>query len=223
MMERPEIEKRRLQEVAKKYENKGYTVFVQPDSSQLPEFLSEYRPDILVKRENENIVIEVKSRGSLAQSSHLKDLAREIQQHPGWRFDLVMANPPEEEAYVEDARSLDKEDIIRNLKESDELIESNHKEAALLLSWATAEAALRLLASTEQIPLKRYDSLYLIKQLKTYGVISREEYDLFMRALNLRNAAAHGFKADGFDSDLVQTLKQTISQLLETIPETSLA
>ncbi len=46
-------------------------------------------------REDEAVVIEVKSLSSLNSSStqYLPNLAQLIEQNPGWRFELVMTNP----------------------------------------------------------------------------------------------------------------------------------
>jgi uncharacterized protein YutE (UPF0331/DUF86 family) len=65
--------------------------------------------------------------------------------------------------------------------------------------------------------LQRLDSLYLVKQLVTEGVISRPEYQLLMDALSLRNAIAHGFKATQITQESVYQLIDVAEQLLKTL------
>jgi hypothetical protein len=214
-----DLEKQRIQEIAQEYQAKRYDVTVQPEPSQLPDFLTDYRPDILARREEETVVIEIKSRISLAKSQYLPRLAQAIEERSGWRFELVVINPKDNALSLEDARSLEEGDIAHTIKEIKEILKPHHPEAALLLAWSTTESTLRLLANKEEIPLQRRDPPYLLKQLAIYAAISRDEYNTFMRAMRLRNAIAHGFKATGFQPVFVKELAEMTYQLLQSIPD----
>jgi uncharacterized protein YutE (UPF0331/DUF86 family) len=218
-----ETEKQRIEEIAQEYQNKGYKVTVRPGSDELPDFLQGYEPDILAQGPAEAVIVEVKSRLSLAQSQYLRDLARRIEQNPGWRFEIAVINSQEEVFPPENACSLGKDDIVRNLRESSKLAESNHLEAALLMAWSSTEATLRLLADKEKIHLRAYAPQYMIKQLATYAVLSRDEYNMLMRAIRPRNALVHGFKTDELDSSLVEELIETTDHLLQSLTDSSLA
>ncbi|MCH8291891.1 hypothetical protein IH992_12420 [Candidatus Poribacteria bacterium] len=217
-----DLEKKRIQEIAQEYQAKDYDVTVCPKQSQLPDFLADYHPHILARRDDETVVIEVKLGTSLTESQYLPELAQAIQEHSGWRLELVVINLKEDIAPIENANSLDAQDIAHAIRETKELLESHHLEAALLLAWSTAEATLRLLASKEEIPLRRYDALYLLKQLATYAAISREEYNSLMNTMRLRNAIAHGFKSEKFNVALVKELMETTNQLLQSISDVEL-
>jgi uncharacterized protein YutE (UPF0331/DUF86 family) len=217
-----ELERQRVQEVAQEYRARGYEVIIEPQPDQLPDFLQQYCPDILARGQNETVIIEVKSRMSLAKSLYLRQLAETIQQHPNWRFELVVTNPPDETPLTDEVWTLSKQDISNRLNKTDELLKANFEEAALLFAWSITEATLRLLADKEEIPLRRHDPLYLLKQLATYAVISREEYNFLLQVLKIRNAVAHGFKTDELAPELVQKLVETTRYLLEIIPDPSL-
>ena len=58
-------ERQRTFNLAKEYQSKGYEVIVDPTSEQLPDFLSGYHPDLLVKKGNEAFIVEVKTRTPL--------------------------------------------------------------------------------------------------------------------------------------------------------------
>lgn len=216
------IERDRLLQLAEEYRNKGYEISFHPHPEDLPDFLKNYRPDMIVRRENEAVIIEVKSRRSLNSSSrqYLQNLAQSVEQHPGWRFELVMTNP-EDPTYSPKAEgSLQQSEIETRLQVARQLA-AQHPESAILYSWSLGEATLRLVAEHEELSLQRLDSLYLVKQLVTEGVISRPEYQLLMDALSLRNAIAHGFKATQITQGSVNGLIDVVEQLLKTLHTTA--
>ena len=212
------LERDRLLQLAEEYRNKGYEISFHPTPEDLPDFLKNYRPDMIVRRRDEAVIIEVKSRRSLNSSSrqYLQNLAQSVEQHPGWRFELVMTNP-EDAAYSPKAEgSLQKPEIETSLQVARQLA-TQHPESAILYSWSLVEATLRLVAEHEELSLQRLDSLYLVKQLVTEGVISRPEYQLLMDGLSLRNAIAHGFKVTQITQESVFELIDVSEQLLKTL------
>ncbi len=215
------LERDRLLQLAEEYRNKGYEISFHPNPEDLPNFLKNYRPDMIVRRGDEAVIIEVKSRRSLNSSrQYLQNLAQSVEQHPGWRFELVMTNP-EDAAYSPKAESsLQQPEIETRLQVARQLA-TQHPESAILYSWSLVEATLRLVAEHEELSLQRLDSLYLVKQLVTEGVISRPEYHLLMDALSLRNAIAHGFKATQITQGSVNELIDVAEQLLKTLHTTA--
>lgn len=212
------LERERLLQLAEEYRDKGYEISFHPNPEDLPDFLRNYRPDMIVRRGDEAVIIEVKSRRSLNSSSrqYLQNLAQSMEQHPGWRFELVMTNP-EDAAYSPEAESsLQQPEIEARLQVARQLA-TQHPESAILYSWSLVEATLRLVAEYERLSLQRLDPLYLVKQLVTEGVISRPEYHLLMDALSLRNTIAHGFKATQITQESVYELIDVAEQLLKTL------
>lgn len=212
------LERERLLQLAEEYRDKGYEISFHPNLEDLPDFLRNYRPDMIVRRGDEAVIIEVKSRHSLNSSSrqYLQNLAKSVEQHPGWRFELVMTNP-EDTVYSPKAESsLQQPEIETRLQVARQLA-TQHSESAILYSWSLVEATLRLVAEHEGLSLQRLDPLYLVKQLVTEGVISRPEYQLLMDALSLRNAIAHGFKATQITQESIYELIDVVEHLLKTL------
>ncbi len=212
------IERERLLKLAEEYRGKGYEVSFHPNSDDLPDFLRNYRPDMIARRGDEAVVIEVKSRSSLNSSStqFLHNLAQAVEQHSGWRFELVMTNP-EETIYSPKAEgSLQESEITSRLQIARQL-SAEYPESAILYSWSLVEATLRLVAEKEGLGLRRFDSLYLVKQLATEGVISKSEYQLLTNAIALRNAVAHGFKTAQITQTSVHELIEMAEQLLRVL------
>jgi uncharacterized protein YutE (UPF0331/DUF86 family) len=206
-----------LLKLAKDYSDKGYEPSLHPSTETLPDFLKSYRPDMIVRRGEESIVILIQSRISLnSSSSRLAELAQVIKNEPGWKFDLVMSNS-EDAAYALKAEgSLQPNEIYAGLQMLDLLI--NHSlESAILYAWSLSEAVLRLVVEKEGLRSKRSDPPYLVKQLATEGMISRDEYQVLMNAMALRNAIAHGFKTSQLTPDVVFQLIEITKQLLETL------
>ncbi|MBN3870792.1 hypothetical protein [Nostoc sp. JL33] len=212
------LERERLLKLAEEYREKGYEVFFHPNPEDLPDFLNHYRPDMIVRRGEENVVIEVKSRSSLNSSSnqYLGNLAQAVEKHPGWRFELVMTNP-EDTTYSPKAEASLQEHEIESQLQAARQLTTQHPELALLCSWPLVEATLRLIAQKEKLSLERFDPLYLVKQLATEGVISKSEYQLLMNSLPLRNSIAHGFKTTQITQNSVYELIELTEQLLRTL------
>jgi hypothetical protein len=212
------LERERLLQLAEEYRNKGYEVFLQPNLEDLPDFLRSYRPDLIAKQVNDSVIVEVKSRSSLSSSStqYLRNLAQVVEQHPGWRFELVMTNPEDATYFLKAESSLQQPEIEAGLQVARQLV-AQHPESAILYSWSLVEATLRLVSEHEGLSLQRFDPLYLVKQLVTEGVISRPEYQLLMNAISLRNAIAHGFKRTQLMQESVYELIDMTEKLLETL------
>ncbi|MGL5793740.1 MAG: HEPN domain-containing protein [Waterburya sp.] len=212
------IERERLLKLAEEYRNKGYEILLHPSSEDLPDFLKNYNPDMIVRRQDETVVVEVKSRSSLNSSSaqYLKNLAQAMEQRPGWRFELVMTNPDDTTYSIKAESSLQENEIKSGLQTARQLLE-RHPESAILYSWSLTEATLRLIAEKESLSLRRFDPLYLIKQLATEGIISQSGYQLLMNWLSLRNAIAHGFKTTPITQDSIYELIEMTEYLLKAL------
>jgi uncharacterized protein YutE (UPF0331/DUF86 family) len=211
------IERERLIRLAEEYRDKGYEISFHPNPEDLPDFLKNYRPDMIARRDDEAVVVEVKSRSSLNSSTqYLRNLAQVVEQHPGWRFELVMTNPEDAEYSQSAEGSLQEAEIESRLQVARQLT-TQHLESAILYSWSLVEATLRLVAENEGLSLQRFDPLYLVKQLATEGVISKSEYQLLMNALSLRNSIAHGFKTTQLTQESLYDLINITERLLKAL------
>lgn len=206
-------ERERIQALADEYRSQGYEVVVEPEPSGLPDFLSGYRPDLLVMRGDETTVIEVKSRRSLSTDVQARQLARSIEGRPGWRFELVIVNdrltgPPAGSVAFDPARA------HRAVEEGRSLLAGGYVGPAMLSSWAALEAALRLLLSAEGIEPRRLAPAHLLKQAVEEGVVSREDYQVLRDLMAGRNAIAHGYENALVSPGAVSRLLELTERLL---------
>ena len=211
-----QLERSRLLELVTEYRQKGYEVLLSPKPEELPDFLRSYRPDMIVSRGEEKVVIEVKSRPSIASAQYLRGLAQAVEEHPGWRVELVMTNPEDALYSAKVEGSLQEHEIRSQLPVARELT-VHHPESAILYAWSLAEATLRLLVNKEGLDLQRPEPLRLLKQLATEGVISKAEYQSLMNAFGLRNAIAHGFKTTHLTPKVVLNMIEVTEQLLNSL------
>jgi len=176
---------------------------------------------MIARREDEAVIVEVKSRRSISSSGeYLQNLAQSVEQHPGWRFELVLINSEDIGYSPKVEGSLQQSEIETKLPIARQLA-TQHLESAILYSWSLVEATLRLVIEHEGLSLQRLEPLYLVKQLVTEGVISRSEYQLLMNALSLRNSIAHGFKTTQLTRESIYELIDITEQLLQVLHTSS--
>lgn len=194
------LESRRTSEVVKDYVKKGFEVILYPQEDQLPNFLKGYQLDILAKKGEENIVIEIKSRESINNSEYLIELANKIENRNNWKLELVLTNPRKHNLEYEIPSISIIESKLDNISQ---LKSSNQMEAAFLIGWATFEAATRNILQLEQPQSEMNLSPNgLIKQLYSYGIIGKMNYNQLLKISRKRNEIVHGFfNTDNFEID----------------------
>ena len=209
------LEARRLEQVAQQYRDRGYDVVLQPKRPELPAPISKLHPDLLARKDDDIVVVEVKTRESLRSKPLASELAKAVRSQPGWRFELIIANPEQDVFLPVGTQLLEEQEVAQRLAEARALLDKGHLEAALLLAWSAAEAAMRLIAEREGIVLERQNPPFLLKQLATEGVLSREAYSKLWELMELRNAVAHGHRPPQLDPALIEGLAELATRLMQ--------
>lgn len=186
-------ERQATERTAERLRSEGWDVVAQPGPHQLPESLSEFRPDLLAHRGQEHALVEIKSRRS-PPNLDMVTLAERVAVLPGWRLDLV---------YVPDTPIADEDELVRWAETAEGLAQSA-PEAALLLGWAATEGLLHRLAQPKGVDTDGPGRL--LATLASLGVVGHDEHDVLRRALEARNALAHGHRTEPVTSELVQDL-----------------
>lgn len=186
-----DLEKKRIRELVKEYESRGYRVAVNPATDELPIFLRGMQPDLVAHGKRESVVIEVKTGSDLEHSTQLKRIADAVQSQPGWRFELVVTNP----RTARDRLNLQipSPELIRSrLHEAQMMIHSGNYEASVLLAWSALEGTLRWLANRSEPKLASQGTASLLRDAFSQGLVDRELYSLTNEWLGTRNALVHG-------------------------------
>jgi hypothetical protein len=205
--ELPVSERQRLERVAEEYRSKGYEVLVEPSGPDLPPFLGDDRPDLIARRGDERLVIELKPPSLRPELGKVRRIAERVQKEPGWKLVLIALSPAEELLPGEQLTLLGAPEVEQHLTDVRKLLGAGQPEAALLLAWAAVEAQLRWLAKQEEIPLPRPGTPTLLRQLVSLGIIEREQYLALSDAFTARSAVAHGFKPQ---ADLESTVRSLL-------------
>src|ERR1700722_14437035 len=125
--------------------SQGYEVFIQPRPPLAPSFLGTFMPDAIAIRSDKELLIEISRRSgdSDKKLERLRDLLKD--QHD-WDLRVIWISP----ANTSEALLIQSPDAIRqNIEETNKLINNGSFRAALLLGWASFEAASRALISDQ--------------------------------------------------------------------------
>lgn len=199
-----------IAKVAEDYRRRGYDVEVEPSGPSLPEFLGEYRPDLIARGCGETVVVGVKVGTRMSVAERLRDVVEQINRRPGWRFSLVFVNPEHPDQLTE-AKPAPLSLLQERAKSADALFQADQKEAAFLLLWSAVEGTLRLLAERADLPLSSLPPSALIRDMYSAGEISAQHFDLLMELLPIRNQLVHGLETqENMDVDRLRLLGQEL-------------
>lgn len=197
-----------------RYESEGYKFLPHPAAESIPGFLGDYKPDALALKQDEGIVIEVKS-GSRSSANHgLSEVARRFSGQAGWRFVVISGNEPEAGALA--IAPPTRQEIAVQLREVSDLHRMGHPRAALLLAWALLEAVARFIATPTEAaePLSPIQTVQL---LEAYGWVDSAIGSRLRSLASLRNAVAHGdvgVKVDSTEADyLIGQARMLVEQM----------
>ena len=201
--------------VAKKaaeYRSRGYEVFQEIPLDFMPGFIA----DLVVRKDGETRVIEVKTRTSLAVTPQMTELAEAISARPGWSFDLLLVGEPERLDTPESAQPFTESHIDRRINQAEKVLAMGFAEAAFLLAWSACEAAVRALAAADGVEIRRAThSGYILGQAVYHGAISRNDDAYLSDMLAYRNAIVHGFDVPDFDDERARELIAAARKLLQ--------
>lgn len=212
-------EREAITQYADWYSQQGYQVSVHPSPRELPEFLRTLAPDLVARRNGENIVVEIKT-SSPASFEQVQQLARALENCAGWKLQVVYADladpewtPPPELPEIQELSEL-----LASVGSVDG--DDDRSRLQFLLLWSIVEGAARHHLSSLKIPpTRRISSSALLKMLLTEGIIEEDRYAVLRRGLAARNAIAHGFLNQTVDPALLEDLRNTAGRLLRSVSQ----
>jgi len=75
--------------VAREYRRDGYRVIRPGDKAELPEFLEGFRPALIAERDDDHVVIEIRTTRSLKGDNEFVALAERVERLKGWRLEFI--------------------------------------------------------------------------------------------------------------------------------------
>ncbi len=184
---------KKVEDAASELRNSGYSVMIDPLSSDMPFDLGNYRPDIVAKRNREGVIVDVKASHARLSIDRFQEIAEEIGKHTGWKFVLVTLDDVDERIVPSVEGELSSWSELNNkLNTIDELFHGDLYEPGLLYLWGVIESMLRKRSFAEQLPIHRFPPAKLLNHMYSSGEISISEYDLLKELFTKRNKVAHG-------------------------------
>ena len=175
----------------REYRKLGYVVVECPGSDNLPPFLRGFSPDLIATSADDNVVLEIKRAADLKGSNEIKELAAAVEQHAGWRFELIaLASDPRDIAVPSEA------ELDRLAERSLALYDANLPDAALIYAVSVLEELIRDAGAQHRIKGHRHSTKAIVGELAFRGVVSGEAADALDRAWDQRNQIVHGTAGD---------------------------
>jgi hypothetical protein len=196
-----EMEKERISSLASEYLRNGYDVIIDPSVHELPPFLASFTPDIVARSSHGNVVVEVKSTRDF-DADDIKRLADAVAAHPGWKFEVVLANPPVAPDVPPQEELVGSAQVERLLQNAELLAKQGQHDAASLLAWSAVEAILRRHARVVAPEVERQSSARVLKHFYGLGFVHEEIYERLSELMRYRNAVAHGFSPSHTPPDI---------------------
>ncbi len=214
----------RTREIARELVQNGYEVIREPTKDQLPEFLKtlSYLPDLLALSEDENLVVEVKSRPSVRGDDKISAIADAVNRQKSWRFLFVYSNPRNNRARDKFSSEQDTRALRIALNEvrskTTSLTDPTDFKAYFLYAWGLLEATLQ--ASSMRPKKSSFGSSYtLVRNARIDGLISEEQFDELRELQQKRNALVHGLLDTDLNPNEVQMMLDLGAHVLAQIDQ----
>jgi len=188
-----QMEQEKVEKLADDYRKKGYAVRLRPSSDDVPLFLRQFAPDLIATSSAGNIVVQVKAFPQF-DAEEARELAEVVEQNPGWRFEVLLVNPPVAPDIPAQEELADDEQVTRMLENAETLTREGHLEAAGLIAYSALETILRRRAQSAAPQIERQSSARVLKELYSLGRIHPDTFEKLLPLMEFRNAVAHGFR-----------------------------
>lgn len=211
-----EIHDKAVSNLVSQYQKNGFTVLIEPSGREVPAFLGNYRPDLIVKNDKKSVIVEVKVGTEVAHGERFRAIAERVAQEPGWEFSLVIISGENSETDSSIAELPTQVQVIERIGHADELLRQGRLDASFLLFWMCLESVLRLLAVKSKIPLRNAPPSAMIRELYSAGELSNEQSEVIMKLMKVRNSLIHGYIISVIPIE-IDTLRKTIFDLISEL------
>jgi REase_AHJR-like len=174
--------------LTKEFIGEGYEQLA-PHPADLPHG---YMPDLMFRRGDEVVVVELKAREEHRDLEDLRLLKSAIEQKPNWHFRLYVVPPQREQEILDD-----NPDVDELIETADRLNREQQFEAASVVLWMALETSLRvLLTSRQDRPNPGVSGVSMARRLCADGDLEETDLGLIDIASQARNRAAHGYRLE---------------------------
>lgn len=159
----------------------------QPRGDALPSFLRAFAPDLVVMKDDDHAVVEIKTRESIISSNEFVELAKTIEAHAGWRLELISLGRREPAI-----QELSPNGLERLLAAGLGAYDSGQRDLALIYLVSVLDELVRDTAMRHRIRGRDHSASAVIQGLAFQGIIDEETAEVLEWAWKRRNAIVHG-------------------------------
>jgi len=216
-----DLERKKITELARHYSGLGYRVYAELRGFDTPEKFVDVRPDLVVKKGDETVIIEVKTGDSAKRAKdQIERLARYADKVPGTRFDLIITNPRPQSRSSAKLRTLRRKlRTINNglLTEIHTALSNRNFESVVILSFRLLEGFLAGVAEENDIHIAPGPSALsrMSQALADKKIVSQAVKTLARQLQNSRNVIVHQRQPIVSASEAIDLYRKLISFLRE--------
>jgi hypothetical protein len=193
----------------------GYAVIVEPDPASIPFDLQQYRPNILATRGDENLIIEIKTRGDHRSIERYQEIAKIVGSHENWRFMLSTIDELEPIDRASGENQANPQSLKQMLNKLELLLSSENYDLALPYLWSVYISAMRIVGQRADVPIDITSDRSVLNYMYSLGEISGDEYESARTFLELRNKAVHSLEVDVSREAMLEMYGHTQHKLRE--------
>lgn len=187
-------------ELAERYRSEGWEV---QDPAEAESVLN-FEPDLLLRRGDEHLVVEVKRVGFVSGRA-VSVIRKQVEAIPNWQFELKLIPP---DRMLRAARPVEKE-IRDRIDVAQKLATEGFDSEAFILTWTAVEAVLRDLL--DEAETDRSESIAdLFRRAYEEGAITDAELRQLQRGFQVRNRLVHGFAVDEARRNVEELMPLTV-------------
>lgn len=182
-----------IESIAKELEDSGYTVFIDPDTSIMPFDLEGYQPDIFATKNEENLIVEVKSKSAPRTIERYKKIAETVSKQKNWRFMLSTVDDKYQSEPCAIKPDFDIEALPKFFQKLERLFEVESYDLALPYLWSIYISGMRMIGHRRGIPIDATTDKSVLNYMYSLGEMSNEDFEKSLHFLELRNQLVHTF------------------------------
>jgi hypothetical protein len=201
-----------LETIVPSLEAEGYSVYVHPSKSLIPPFMKNFVPDAIAFGSPKNLAIEVVREGS-ASAQRLDDLRERLRASRDWELRVYYIRPAAVDRLLETVPGTA---IDASLRSVENLVSSDQFQPALLMGWATLEAAGRALLPEKFV--RPQTPGRLVEVLAAEGYVTPTEADVLRNLAALRNQLIHGSLSVHIDPQDVNRFIAILGTVVAALP-----
>jgi hypothetical protein len=192
--------------LASELQAEGYEVFPQPRPLLLPAFLQGQSVDLIARRGDKSLAVEVASRSG-ERSKSLRQLASLFEGRTDWELRVIWLDDRKERFLTPQSSTT----IDAKLEELRKLADDGHLAPAIVFGWSVFEAIGRAILpdnlAKPQTPGR------LVSELAGAGDITPTEADGLREIAELRNLLVHGSLAEPVADEQVESFISILEKL----------